>query len=230
MNDLIDDFEQQNEINRQRHRLDDIRQMINDIPELHITVSSYAMDLAGPAPSVEPPLPGGDALDITGPWSPNATYGDQAPPRQVITEWAMTVYDAHDQVPPPGLRFTQALTYLREKTPWILSSPWADTYRAEINAVYGRLRALCPPEVDESHDDTSQEESTDITAMWHLIPNGKMLTRDETEMFIPGKLDQRDWATLRKRTQRARETGHEIPASRYPIEWIRDTLSESACA
>ena len=210
--------------------LNRIDRMLAEISELHVTISSQPLNLAGPTVATEPPLPGGDMLDVTGPWSSDATYATDPTPRQVITEWAITIWDAHDQTPPNPLRYTHALTYVREKIPWILESPWADEWCDDINAVHGRLRALCPPEVDETHDSRDTPATIDLPSMANLIPDGRTLTRDEAEHFWPGALDNKQWAALRKRAQRVREAGHDLRHGYYPVEWIRDTLTRQACA
>ena len=49
--------------------LNRIDRMLTEIPELHVTISSQPLNLTGPTVPTEPPLPGGDMLDVTGPWS-----------------------------------------------------------------------------------------------------------------------------------------------------------------
>ncbi|WP_087483551.1 hypothetical protein [Brachybacterium massiliense] len=221
----------QHDVDYWRNTLNAIDRMLTEIPDTMLTISSYAMDLAGPSTSTEPPLPGGDALVLTGPWASDATHGDDTPhPAQTIVEWAHTIYDAHGTIPTARLRYAEALRYLRDQTPWILESPWTTAWRDDIEAVHGRLRALVPAEVDDRHDSTPLEETIDLTAMADLIPEDKLLTRDEAEHFWPNRLDPTAWATLRKRAQRAREDGHNIPHRRYPVEWIKDTLARRVCA
>lgn len=214
-----------------RNILNAIDRMTTEIPDTMLTISSYAMDLAGPATSTEPPLPGGDALVLTGPWASDATHGDDTPhPAQTIIEWCERIR-AHRGSPATARpRYIEALRYLRDETPWILESAAAETWCADIEAVHGRLRALCPPEVDDRHDSTPLEEAIDLTALADQIPGDKMLSRDEAEHFWPSSLDTTAWAALRKRAQRAREEGHDIPYRRYPVDWIRDTMARRACA
>lgn len=175
------------DVDHWRNRLNAIDRMLAELPEQHITISSYAMDLGRPAHASEPPLPGGDALDILGPWSSDATYGDEPTPRQVIVEWAHTVYDAHDNVPPRDLTYTQALVYVREQVPWLLQSPWADVFRDDIDAVHGRLAALCPPVVDERHDSTPQRDVITEDDLWDALaqrPDHELTRRDLTHLGI----------------------------------------------
>ncbi|GAA1333871.1 hypothetical protein GCM10009592_28530 [Brachybacterium rhamnosum] len=185
----LDDFEQQNHINRYRNRLDDIRTMLNEIPDTMLTISSYAMDLAGSRATTEPALPGGEALILTGPWSSDATHGDDTPhPAQTITEWAHTIHDAHGQVPPHHLRFPQAIRYLHDQTPWILTSPWAPAWQRDIDAVHGRLRSLCPPEVDHHHDDAIEHDQITEDQLWDALalhPDHELTRRDLAHLGIP---------------------------------------------
>lgn len=185
---ITDDFDQLNQINHYRHRLDDIRDMHTELATTPPRVTSYSMDLAGPAATTEPPLPGGETLILTGPWASDATYGDDTPhPAQTIIEWAHTTYDAHNQTPPARLRFTQALTYLREQTPWILTSPWATAWRTDIDAVHARLATHCPPEVDHHHDDRTPDPTISAAQLWEALeehPHHELTRRDLTHLGI----------------------------------------------
>lgn len=178
------------DITHWRDRLDQIRDMLDQLPEQLVTITGYAMDLAGPVGHTVPPLPGGDVLAILGPWAPDATVGDDLPhPRQVITEWAHTIYDAHGQIPPAGLRFATALRYVRDEVPWILESPWADAWRDDIDAVHGRLATLCPAgPVDETHDDTPTVTIITEDQLWDALaqrPEHELTRRDLTHLGIP---------------------------------------------
>lgn len=214
-------------IDHWRNRLNAIDRMLTEAPEQHITISSYSMDLAGPTKATEPPLPGGDILDITGPWALNATYGDDPTPRQVIAEWCMTIRRDRTGQDQPIPRHAEALRYLRDETPWILDSPWADHYQADIDNAHARLRALIPRviEEDEPHDDSTPPEPIDITTLGHLIPDDVMLTRDEAEHFWPHVLDNRAWGNLREKARYHRERGMDIPSRKYPVQWIRDAIA-----
>ena len=223
------------EINHWRHVLDDIRDMLDQITDTTYTIASQPFDLSGRTHPTEPALPGGDRLDATGPWASDATHaeGCDPTPRQVIVEWAHTIYDAHGQVPPAHLRFTQAWIYNRQQVPWILESPWANTWTSDIRQTHARLQRLCPPLVGTEHDSRQPVEPIHLPSHAHRIPDHSMLTRDAAEHFYPGQLTATDWDRLRKRAQRARADGRDIPHGHYPVEWIREhagTQATSVCA
>lgn len=221
----------EHDVDHWRNILNAIDRMLTEVPDTMLTISSYSMDLAGPSSSTEPPIPGGEALVLTGPWASDASVGDDTPhPAQTIVEWAHTIHDAHGAVPTAGLRYTEALRYLRDQTPWILESPWAPAWREDLEAVHARLRALVPAEVDDRHDSTPLEAPIELAALADHIPGDQLLTRDEAEHFWPSAIDSTAWAALRKRAQRARESGRHIPPRHYPVAWIRDTLAQRACA
>lgn len=169
--------------------LGEIDTMLREVTEQHITITGYSMDLTGPTASAEPPLPGGERLDITGPWSSNATYGDQATPRQVVIEWDQTIrqHRAGADEPPPARSFAVALRYLRDETARILESPYAAAWCQDIEGVHGRLRSLCPPEVDQRHDSTPIEVTVTEDMLWKALegrPDHELTRRDLTHLGI----------------------------------------------
>lgn len=181
-------LDREHDVDYWRNILNAIDRMLTEVPDTLLTISSYSMDLAGPSTATEPPLPGGDALVLTGPWASDATVGDDTPhPAQTVVEWAHTIHDARGAVPAAGLRYAEALRYLRDQTPWILGSPWAAAWREDLEAVHGRLRALVPAEVDERHDSTPLEEAITDEQLWEALeqhPEHELTRRDLTHLGI----------------------------------------------
>ena len=180
--------DREHDVDHWRNILNAIDRMLAEVPDTMLTIPSYSMDLAGPANTTELPLPGGDALVLTGPWASDATHGDDTPhPAQTIVEWAHTIHDAHGAVSAAGLRYAQALRYLRDQTPWILESRWAPAWRDDLEAVHGRLRALCPPEVDDRHDSTPLEDAITEQQVWEALeqhPEHELSRRDLAHLGI----------------------------------------------
>lgn len=168
--------------------LNAIDRMLAEIPDTMLTISSYSMDLAGPASSTEPPLPGGDGLVLTGPWASDATHGDDTPhPAQTIIEWCERIRAHRGSPNTRRPRYGEALRYLRDETPWILESAAADAWCTDLEAVHGRLRALCPPEVDDRHDSTPLEEAITEEQLWEALgqrPEHELSRRDLTHLGI----------------------------------------------
>lgn len=180
MNDLDTDY--------WRNILNAIDRMLTEVPDTMLTISSYSMDLAGPSASTEPPLPGGEALVLTGPWASDATHGDDTPhPTQTVIEWCETIRRHRNSPTTRRPRYAEALRYLRDETPWILESPFHAAWCEDIEAVHGRLRSLCPPEVDDRHDSTPLEEAITEEQLWNALaqcPEHELTRRELTHLGI----------------------------------------------
>lgn len=212
-------------VGRWQDMLEDIRSWYPTINDTMYQISSKPLDLSGIRATAEPSMPGGDALVLTSGWARDATYDDDTPhPAQIIIESAEAIdrYQGHAE---QAYSFDTAWHRNHDAVPWLHANDYLDGWGAGISAAHHRLQALVgetPPK--------EEPEPDDITQMGHLIPAGTMLTRDEAEHFWPDQLDTTAWATLRKRAQRARADGAQIPPRQYPVDWIRDTLTEAACA
>ena len=203
-------------------RLADIARMLDELAEQPITITGYSMDLGGVHSTAEPPLPGGDRLDILGPWASDAHAGpgDQPTPRQVIIEWAHTIHDAHNTIPPRDLGFDDAITYLAQQTTWILESPWARQWCDDITTVHTRLTRLCPPIVDSLHDDTPKPiTTTDLWDALHDRPDTPLTRTDVRALGIPA-------ATIRTWRHRGHLGPEPWPAS--DIIRLHDRLASEA--
>lgn len=172
---LHDDFEQQNLVNRYRNRLDDIRTWYAELPELILTISSQALDLSGVRGTTDR-IPGGDALTMLGPWAPDADHGDDLPhPVQICKEWVHTINgNAHRS-------FTENWRWLRDHTPQILESQWADAWRTDIDTLWGRLSALTGNSTPKP-----PPEPINLETMALDIPDDAKLTPTEAGHFFPG--------------------------------------------
>lgn len=172
-----------------RNILNAIDRMLTEVPDTMLTISSYSMDLAGPSSTTESPLPGGDALVLTGPWASDAIHGDDTPhPAQTVIEWCETIRERRGASMGARPRYAEALRYLRDETPWILESPFSYAWREDLEAVHGRLRSLCPPEVDERHDSTPLEDAITDEQLWEALeqhPEHELSRRDLAHLGIP---------------------------------------------
>lgn len=205
--------------------LERIRTWYPQITDTMYQISSQPLDLSGIRATAEPPMPGGDALVITAAWSPDATYDDDTPhPAQIIIEAAEAI-DRYQGYGEQQYTFATAWERNHEAVPWLHANGYLDGWGEGIAAAHHRLQSLIGDEPSKP-----EPEPADITKMGHLIPSDVMLTRTEAEHFWPDALDNTNWAMIRKRAQRARKRGHEIPYGKYPVDWIRDTLEQSACA
>lgn len=205
--------------------LEDIRTWYPQITDTMYQISSRPLDLSGIRATAEPPLPGGDALVITAAWASDATHTDDTPhPAQIIIESAEAIdrYQGHAEQ-----QYTFATAWERnyQAVSWLHANGYIDRWGKGINAAHHRLQSLIGDEPSKP-----QPEPEDITQTGHLIPSEVMLTRTEAEHFWPDALDNTSWAMIRKRTQRARQRGEEIPYGKYPVDWIRDTMEQATCA
>lgn len=205
--------------------LEEIRTWYPQITDTMYQIRSQPLDLSGIRATAEPPLPGGDALVITSAWARDATYDDDTPhPAQIIIENAEAI-DRYQGYSERTYTFATAWHRNHEAVPWLHANGYIDAWGEGITAAHHRLQSLIGDTPSKP-----EPEAEDITKMGHLIPSNVMLTRTEAEHFWPDTLDNTRWAMIRKRAQRARERGHEIPYGKYPVDWIRDILAQSACA
>lgn len=174
---LEDDLEQQNLTNRYRNRLDDIRTWYQHLPDIMLTVSGYAMDLAGTRGTTSR-IPGGDALAMLAPWAPDADHGDDLPhPAQTVHEWVEAIDGTARRT------FVENWRWLRDHTPQILESQWATAWRQDIDALWHRLERLSgdAPRTEQEHrgPEHCQAEADNI-------PDAFRLTAKDADLFWPG--------------------------------------------
>lgn len=124
-------------------KLEEIRWMYPRIGDTMLTISGYAMDLTGISGSSEPPLPGGDALAMLGPWSPGYDEPDDLPhPGQIVREWADRWRQATRAPDPIGAKWATHLAVLRSNTEWFIRQDRNGHFRKDIRAIHGRLESL----------------------------------------------------------------------------------------
>ena len=184
MTQPLDDFDHLNQIARYRNRLDDIREWRPLLSDTILTLSAINLSLA-PARGSTDRIPGGDALAMLGPWAPDADHGDDLPhPDQIIREWSHTIHDHHGTVPPARATWAEHWRYLRDETQRILESPWAEAWRADIDALWWRLARLTgnAPNDDE---DTMRGALDCINARDDLPPDTRLTAKD-ADRFWPG--------------------------------------------
>lgn len=176
MTDPLDDFDQQNLVNRYRNRLDEILTWYHALPDTMLSISGYAMDLAGTRGTTSR-IPGGDALAMLGPWSADADHGDDLPhPAQTIHEWTETINGTSHR------SLTENWRWLRDHVPHILESPWATAWREDIDALWHRLERLSG---DAPRPEQQNRGPLDCEARAHEIPDHQRLTLTETQSFWP---------------------------------------------
>lgn len=200
---LPSDLEAMNEVNRYRHRLEDIREWRGLLPEIVTAISSHGLDLSGVRGTTER-LPGGDALAMLAPWAPDATCGDDLPhPDQIVREWAHTIHDAHGQVP-PNASWVEHWRFLHDQTAWILASPWAVQWRADIDALWWRLARL----TGNTPEGELVEVQRRLADHADAIPDDAWLTLAQLDTAWPGRnLSQRIRSGRSKEKARARRDG-----------------------
>lgn len=179
MTDPLDDFEHLNLIARHRNRLDDIREWRAQLNDVMLTISGYSMDLTGIRGTTDR-IPGGDALAMLGPWSPDADHGDDLPhPDQVLREWRETITeDTHTS------SWAECWRWHWDHTPRILESPWAEGWQQDLTALWWRLARLTG---NAPKDDTpSMADAEEIQRHAAAVPDHTMLTLREADRFAPG--------------------------------------------
>ena len=173
---MRDDIDDLNLVNRYRNRLDEIRAWYQHLPDVMLSVSGYAMDLAGTRGTTSR-IPGGDALAMRGPWAPDADHGDDLPhPAQTVHEWVEAIDGTARRT------FTENWRWLRDHTPQILESQWAPAWRQDIDALWYRLEKLSG---DAPRSKQQNRGPLDCEARAHEIPGEKRLTLTETQPFWP---------------------------------------------
>ena len=193
---MRDDLDEQNLVNRYRNRLDDIRTWYQHLPDIMLTVSGYAMDLAGTRGTTSR-IPGGDALAMLAPWAPDADHGDDLPhPAQTVHEWVEAIDGTARRT------FTENWRWLRDHTPQILESQWATAWRQDIDALWHRLERLSG---DAPRTEQQNRGQLDCEARAHEIPGDKRLTLTETQPFWPKVRNRVEVDRHREREQAKKE-------------------------
>lgn len=195
---IPDDLDQLNETNRHRHRLDDIRDWYQQLPNILGNTPSPRLDLTGTR-STTSRIPGGDTLTMLAPWAPDADHGDDLPhPDQIIREWSHTIHDAHGTVPTPHATWAQHWRYLWDQTPTILASAFTDAWTTDINALWHRLSHLTG---NTEREEENHRGPADCLALAPEIPDTTLLTLPEAETFAPGIRNRIDVDRHHERTR-----------------------------
>lgn len=194
MIDQADDFEHLNQIARYRNRLDDIREWRSQLHDVMLSISGFAMDLTGVRGTTDR-IPGGDALAMRGPWSPDADHGDDLPhPDQVCREWMETIAGESART------WAENWRWLRDHTSDILESPWADAWRTDIDSLWGRLAALTG-----NSEPQPEPEPVDPATRASEIPDHTRLTLVDADRCFPGIRNRIDADRSKERARAKKE-------------------------
>ena len=166
-------------IGTMRDRLEDVRQWREQLSDVMLTISGYSMDLTGIRGTTDR-IPGGDALAMRGPWSPDADHGDDLPhPDQVLREWLETIAER----PSPG-SWEECWRWHWDETPRILETPWGEEWQQDLTALWWRLARLTG---NAPKDDTpTMADAEEIQRHASAVPDHTMLTLREADRFAPG--------------------------------------------
>lgn len=215
MTDWLDDLEEQNLVNRYRNRLDDIHTWYRALPDTMLTVSGYAMDLAGTRGTTSR-IPGGDALAMLAPWSSDADHGDDLPhPAQTVNEWVKAIDGTARRT------FAENWRWLRDHVPQILESQWAPAWRQDIDALWYRLEKLSG---DAPRTETQHRGPLDCQAEADNIPDNFRLTARDADLFWPG-IEQR----LKDDRHHKRPTPPRADDRTYAVADLREYWARRTC-
>lgn len=166
-------------IGTMRDRLEDVRQWREQLSDVMLTISGYSMDLTGIRGTTDR-IPGGDALAMRGPWSPDADHGDDLPhPDQILREWRETITEE-----PHHGTWADCWRWHWDQTPRILETPWAEEWQQDLTALWWRLARLTG---NAPKDDTpTMADAEEIQRHATAVPDHTMLTLREADRFAPG--------------------------------------------
>lgn len=196
------EFEALNRVARYRNRLDEIREWQGLLSDTMLTISGYRMDLA-PARGSDPPVMGGDAMVMVGPWSSDAEHGDDTPhPAQIVREWVERL-----EGPARG-SWVEGWRWLRDEVPAILGSPWCAAWCEDIDGLWHRLASLTgnAPAPSEAEVQRRLVDHADE------LPDDALLTLAEVDAAWPGC-----GVSGRVRTARSRENARARRQERPPV-------------
>ena len=224
-----------------------VRATVADLPEIKTDLSGTT------AKGSPPPLPGGDKLAATGPFSLDAPHDDFPHPLRVAYKWSWHCAEVNAAIP-PRRAWEPCIAYLRAHL-HLIDGEHVSEFHEELRAVRGTLRRIC------NWDRRSQAE--EYAAKWlrgeeaaqrlrvlaetmpdrHPVYEGDpkrgpvMLTRGEIELlwpaFEPESIEEYAdpqalcnllWERVKRRKKYLIELGDTFPEGLYAAEWARETL------
>lgn len=166
-----------------QEKLDDIRDWYPQLASIMTSTPGYAMDLTGIRGTTQR-IPGGDALAMLAPYSIGYDEPDNLPhPAQIIHEWADRWREATRTPTRPGEKWASHLAILRANTAWYIRMDASGTFRSDIRALWGRLRALTGNHDKETPPHRGPE---DLQNEAPNIPDCTMLTLRQADQCAPG--------------------------------------------
>ena len=124
---------------------DQVRATVTDLPEIKTDLSGTS------AKGAPPPLPGGDKLAATGPFSLDAPHDDFPHPLRVAYKWSWHCAEVNAAIP-PRRAWEPCIAYLRAHL-HLIDGEHVPEFHAELQRTRGNLRRLC------NMDRLSQAES-----------------------------------------------------------------------
>lgn len=192
-------WEFENRVNRLRNLVEEIVDLLAEVPETMLTISSRPLSLAPAGPSAAPDLPGGMALVVLGPWADVASVPDGAPhPAVVFAELAEFVREAQGLPSVEREPMRDSVPFLLEHLRWIVAHPeGADHVERRLEGVRHHLQVLVgdaePPRLP-----TAEELVEQMRGMIAAAPERYRMTPAEADHVWPG---------IHARLRKAKERG-----------------------
>ncbi len=224
-----------------------VRATVADLPEIKTDLSGTT------AKGSPPPLPGGDKLAATGPFSLDAPHDDFPHPLRVAYKWSWHCAEVNAAIP-PRRAWEPCIAYLRAHL-HLIDGEHVSEFHEELRAVRGTLRRICNWDRRSQAEEYAakwlrgEEAAQRIRVLaetmpdWHPVYEGDpkrgpvMLTRGEIELlwpeFEPGSIEEYAdpkaqcnvlWKRVQDRKAYRVEMGDSFPDGLYAVEWVRDTL------
>ena len=224
-----------------------VRTTVADLPEIKTDLSGTT------AKGAPPPLPGGDKLVATGPFSLDAPHDDFPHPLRVAYKWSWHCAEVNAAIP-PRRAWEPCIAYLRAHL-HLIDGEHVSEFHEELRAVRGTLRRMCNWDRRSQAEEYAakwlrgEEAAQRIRALaetmpdWHPVYEGDpkrgpvMLTRGEIELlwpeFEPDSIEEYAdpkaqcnvlWKRVQDRKAYRVEMGDSFPDGLYAVEWVRDTL------
>ena len=224
-----------------------VRATVADLPEIKTDLSGTT------AKGSPPPLPGGDKLAATGPFSLDAPHDDFPHPLRVAYKWSWHCAEVNAAIP-PRRAWEPCIAYLRAHL-HLIDGEHVSEFHEELRAVRGTLRRMCNWDRRSQAEEYAakwlrgEEAAQRIRALaetmpdWHPVYEGDpkrgpvMLTRAEIELlwpaFEPNSIEEYAdpkalcnvlWKRVQDRKAYRVEMGDSFPDGLYAAEWARDTL------
>ena len=222
-----------------------VRATVADLPEIKTDLSGTT------AKGSPPPLPGGDKLAATGPFSLDAPHDDFPHPLRVAYKWSWHCAEVNAAIP-PRRAWEPCIAYLRAHL-HLIDGEHVSEFHEELRAVRGTLRRICNWDRRSQAEEYAakwlrgEEAAQRIRVLaetmpdWHPVYEGDerrgpvMVTRDQAELlwpiFEPRDMEEYSdpqalcnvlWERVVHRKKRAVESGDSFRDGTYPAFMARE--------